>query len=218
MVKIQPINESKAIELYTKDKMTLRMIADELNTNHHRVKRILTKEGIEITQKGRIRRPFTDEHRKKISESSKGRPGYWKGKTMDKISVLKNMVTHLQYDVTINDLTSYENIEKLKVLNWMLSKHRVSKHFNTSKYILFIDKFYNDPQFNTIYQKWLDNDKDKWGKPSLDHIQPLSKGGTWELNNLQILTWFENRAKCDMTQEEWESFKDETQTNSLYFI
>lgn len=28
-----------------------------------------------------------------------------------------------------------------------------------------------------------------------------------ELSNLQILTWFENKSKRDMTQEEWEVVK-----------
>lgn len=212
------IDESKVVKLYTQDKMTLRMVADELNTNHHRVKRILLKNNVEITQKGRIRRPFTDEHRRKISESSKGRPGYWKGKKMEKITVLKNMVNHLNYNITIDDLIEFEDIEKLKALNFMLRRDRVNNHFDTNKYLQFINKFYNDEQFNLVYQIWINNNKDKWCRPSLDHIQPLSKGGNWELDNLQILTWFENRTKCDMTQKEWDSFKRNTNTNSNYFV
>ena len=53
---------------------------------------------------------------------------------------------------------------------------------------------------------------------TLDHIIPKSRGGTNELNNLQILTVFENLAKRDMTQEEWNNFKKETKTHSDYFI
>ena len=45
------MNEHKIIELYTIEKMTLRMIAKEMGTNHHRIKRILVKNGVEITQK-----------------------------------------------------------------------------------------------------------------------------------------------------------------------
>ncbi len=52
----------------------------------------------------------------------------------------------------------------------------------------------------------------------LDHKIPISKGGTYDIENLQILTWFENRAKCDMTQEEWEKFKNKTNTESAYFV
>ncbi len=67
------MNEHKIIELYTIEKMTLRMIAKEMGTDHHRIKRILVKNGVDITQKGRIRKPFTDEHKAKISKAAKGR-------------------------------------------------------------------------------------------------------------------------------------------------
>lgn len=58
-----------------------------------------------------------------------------------------------------------------------------------------------------------------WAKPSLDHIIPKSKGGSDEdISNFQFLTVFENLAKRDMTQNEWEKFKKETNTTSDYFI
>ena len=34
------------------------------------------------------------------------------------------------------------------------------------------------------------------------------KGGTNNINNLQVLTWFENRCKNDMTQKEWDNMKE----------
>jgi hypothetical protein len=46
----------------------------------------------------------------------------------------------------------------------------------------------------------------------------LSRGGTSKLSNLQILTVFENLAKRDMTMEEWNIFKEKTNTHSNYFI
>ncbi|MBR0288533.1 MAG: HNH endonuclease [Selenomonadaceae bacterium] len=47
----------------------------------------------------------------------------------------------------------------------------------------------------------------KYDRLSLDHIIPLSRGGTWDLENLQVISWFDNRAKCDMTQDEYEAMK-----------
>lgn len=47
----------------------------------------------------------------------------------------------------------------------------------------------------------------KYKKPSLDHITPKAKGGTSSLDNLQFLSWFENRCKNDMTQNEWDNLK-----------
>lgn len=55
-------------------------------------------------------------------------------------------------------------------------------------------------------------------KPSIDHIIPLSRGGTSKIDNLQILTVFENLAKRDMTMLEWNNFKYSTNTHSNYFI
>ena len=42
---------------------------------------------------------------------------------------------------------------------------------------------------------------------SIDHIIPKAKGGTNLLSNLQFLSWFENRCKNDMTQDEWNTLK-----------
>lgn len=56
------------------------MIADKFNTDHHKIKRILEKYNIEITNKGRKRKsskgykrkPFTEEHKRNISLLKKG--------------------------------------------------------------------------------------------------------------------------------------------------
>lgn len=49
----------------------------------------------------------------------------------------------------------------------------------------------------------------------IDHIIPKAKGGTNSLDNLQFLSWFENRCKNDMSQEEWKVLKSNIQE---YFI
>lgn len=207
--------EQEIIKLYTESRFTLRMIAEKFNTNHHKIKRILIKNGITITRRNTLKK-FSDEHRKKISESSKGRPCYWKNKKMPLITNYKNMLSHLKYDIDLEWLMQFKDIEKLKLLNKSLTRGRDCIGVNTEIYKSFIEKFYNDIQFNKIYETWINNDKEKYLKPSLDHINPKCKGGKIDdINNLQFLSWFENRCKNDMSIEDWITFK----TNiTKYFI
>ena len=80
-------------------------------------------------------------------------------------------------------------------------------NIDTDWYIRYIDKFYHNKQFNAVYATWAEHQKDPYLRPSIDHIIPKAKGGTNDIDNLQFLTWFENRCKNDMTQTEWDNLK-----------
>lgn len=207
----------KIKKMYVKDQMSLREIAKILGTNHKLISRIIKREGIEITKRSKLR-AFTDEHRKKISESSKGRAGVWLGKKMPESTNRKNMVAKLSRPlVTVDTLFKYKDFDKLKFLNRVISRHR--KEFQCDEnYIVYLDKFYFDETFNLLYENWIQSGKNKWFMPSIDHVKPKSKGGVFDLSNIQFLTWFENRAKAEMTQEEWTNFKKQTNTTSDLFI
>jgi len=151
-------------------------------------------------------RVFTDEHRRRISESCMGRKTWSQGKKMTRDHKLKNMKAHLKYDVSLEWLNSFEDIEKLKYLNHSIARERDYRGFTTEIYKQFIKKFYNDKKFNALFEKWLVT-KDKWMKPSLDHIKAKCNGGTLLLDNLQFVSWLENRAKVNIDQNEWELMK-----------
>ena len=201
------MNEKKIVSMYINERYTLRHLAEICNTDHHRIRRILEKNNVTITRRNTLKE-FTPEHRRKIGESSKGRPCFWKGKKMNRESVLKNMANHLKYDVPFEWLDQFEDIEKLKFLNHSIARERDYAGFTSELYKQFIEKFYYDKQFNDIYSRWLDNKNDKYLKPSLDHINPKSKGGVLtDLNNLQFLSWFENRCKNDLDMDAWNQIK-----------
>lgn len=198
------MDTKKIIELYAEG-YTLRHISEIIGTDHHRIKRILVKNGIEVTNR-KTKKEYTEEHRLNISIRNKGRKCWSTGLKMSKDHVLKNMKAHLKYDVTIEWLSKFEDIEKLKYLNRSLSRKRDCEGFTTEIYIQFIERFYVDNKFNELYYKWIETN-DKWIKPSLDHIEAKCNGGSLLIDNLQFISWLENRSKVDIEQTEWNKIK-----------
>lgn len=211
----EKIDEDAVIQMYVNDCFSMRRIADIVGTNHHMIKRILERHGIVICQKNRVRKPFTIEHKQKISESRKklkenGWIPYNKGlKTINRKDgrglLYKNMLAHLRFSVSIDWLMRFD-FEKLKALNTAISNRSNRWNITTDEYVRYIEHFYNDKQFLIVYEKYRNNPC-TYTKPSIDHIIPKSKGGTNDLSNLQFLSWFENRCKNDMSQEDWDIIK-----------
>lgn len=198
------MSEKEIVKMY-ENGYTLRHISDIFKSNHHMIKRILIRNGIEITKRKTLK-PYTDEHRRKVGASSKGRKCWANGLKMTREHILNNMKAHLKYDVSLEWLGMFEDIEKLKYLNRSLSRKRDCEGFSTEIYIAFIEKFYYDKKFNDLYSKWVETN-DKWIKPSLDHIVAKAKGGSLLVDNLQFISWLENRAKIDIEQDLWDKIK-----------
>lgn len=128
--------------------------------------------------------------------------------------------------ITEDYLMQFDDFEKFLFVHKMLT-HITDNYYGTHcdliEYEQAIKYFYDNKIFNILYTKWLNTPRQSSTfydmlKPSLDHIIPLSRGGTSQLSNLQVLTVFENFAKRDMTMEEWNNFKISTNTHSDYFI
>ena len=205
--------EQKIIETYKPKVTTLRQVADACGTDHHRVKRVLLKNNIPVL-KG-VNKPITDEHRAKISATSKGRTSWIKGKKATKQMLYKNMASHLRFDIDYKWLMQFDDVEKLKTLNRCVTNRSGRFAVDTEWYKLYVLKFWNCPTFNLIYDRWVKSNYEFLKQPSLDHIHPVCKGGDLDLDNLQFLSWFENRCKNHMSQDEWNLVKSNI---SDYFI
>lgn len=118
-----------------------------------------------------------------------------------------------------------DNFEDFLFVHKMLT-HITSGYYRKcpiEEYEKAILYFINDKQFWSVYNFWkqYSNKTSTFydlAKPSIDHKVPSSKGGTDTLDNIQVLTVFENLAKRDMTWDEWQNFKIQTHSTSDYFI
>lgn len=211
------MNEQLIIDQYVNYNKTIRDISIEFEISSKKISKLLTLNHIPKKRKNNnSNRILSSTTKNKISKSLKSRTTPRKGSKMSLSKRFVNIRAQLKLDRSI-DLSKYEDIDKLLEI----TKHliRIPKCKKNQDFIIsFISKFYKDQKFNEIYDFWKNNGNNKWAKPSLDHIVPSSKGGDWNLENLQFMTWFENRCKCDMNMEEWNNFKEITQTKSNYFI
>ena len=202
------------IRLYTEDRWTLRRIADHFATNHHHIRRVLDAHSVTITG-NREKKPISNETRQKMSVAARRR-----GPRLVKTACTEeqNRANQRRKLQTLLDLAAYEDFERLKFLTRMRSRYRKQLGSTDADLKAFIDKFWDDPAFNALYERWIASGKNKWWMPSLDHKHPRSRDGGWELSNLHMLSWFENKAKEAMTLEEWQDFKRINRTTSDFFI
>ena len=190
--------------LYCKNNWSLRQIAILYNTNHHKIRRILKKYGIKIVKQPR--QPFTQEHKKNISLARKGHESWIKNTKASIFNRYKNIAGHLRFNINYDWFLQFDDIDKLIFLNRCIRSNRFIQR-SDEWYTEYILKFYHDETFNMLYKKWLLNNKNKYMRPTIDHIIPKSKGGSDDISNLTFLSWFENRAKDNMSLSEWNSIK-----------
>ena len=180
------MNAELIVDLYKKGD-SMRSIADKLGTNHKLISRVLKKNGIKTREPKNLRGV------KKFN--------------CDVERNYNNMATHLRFDVSVEWLMQFNDFDKLKLLNEVITNRSGRWGVSTEWYKSYISRFYYDEQFNKVYERWINSGKEKYKKPSLDHITPKAKGGTNNIENLQFLSWFENRCKNDMAQTEWDNLK-----------
>jgi len=204
------IDEQEVVRLYAVEMWTLRRIARLFDTNHHIVERVLNRNSVFKDDKGRKQGP----RKKPKPRTTPRKKSRWKI-VHTEANNRKNMKRKLKTDL---DLSVYEDFGKLRFLTRVLSRQRKHMGFEDATRKAFLDKFYFCPKFNWVYDRWLKGQKNKWLMPTLDHKIPRSRKGDWSLENLQFLTWFENRAKADMTAEEWAEFRIRYNVTSTLFI
>ncbi len=197
------------VRLYTVELWTLRRIAKRFNIHHTYIREILFKNNVEIINSNRNREPTSEEARKNLREGHAKRDlsSYRRGFKQPDESVYKTMAKTIRFDIEVGWLIQFKDRKKFAKLNYCAHRERDYGKFTTGKFKEYIEKFYFDPQFNAVYDLWMDSGKNKFLTPSLDHINPKVNGGNNDLNNLRFITMLENRMKSDMNLDEWEVLK-----------
>jgi len=183
---MKEIKDGSVVGLYLGG-ASMRSIAKNIGTNHKLISTILKRNNVTT------RKPKNLRGVKKFDCAIKRQ--------------YNNMATHLRFDVSIDWLMQFDDFSKLKLLNDVITNRSGRWDVSTEWYKSYIERFYNDKQFNCIYIAWVDSGYVRYKKPSLDHVTPKAKGGANDLTNLQFLSWFENRCKNDMTHIEWDNLK-----------
>ncbi len=198
------MDEKLIIHNYVIGRKSVRSIAYELNTDCHRIKHILHKYGILIALKDRTGRQSGYEIYNGETESDNESNKHTKShKHMKRSShSIQNRAADMDFPA------QFEDKEKIGILNGLLLKDKAGVNFGTEKHKQFIEKFYDDPKFISVYTDWLAENKAAFAEPSLGYIIPLSKGGTPDIDNLQIIPSCLNLAKSDFLPEEWEYIKN----------
>ena len=205
---------ANATRWYVDDQMPMADIAVRLDTTATTVRRLLVRNGVQIVSRRRWG-PHAAETKRKLSEALKGHPGWAIGIPKPDSARRANMQTHLK---TAIDLERYQDFGRLKILSKNLRRHKKFIGNEDAARLAFLEKFYFDADFNSVYDAWVKSGKNKWYYPSLDHKNPRCNGADWSLENLCFMTWFENRAKADMDEKEWGEFKAATNTHSSLFL
>ena len=127
----------------------------------------------------------------------------------------ERMTRLLKYDVSIEDLMQFKDIEKLRMLYKKLHVQRghgpIGRMYfdNEEELLKALNKLYYDQNFNRVYERWIETG-DKYDCVSIDHIIPVStclETGLFDnpqcAENICVMSHFENNAKGEMTMQEY---------------
>jgi hypothetical protein len=149
--------------------------------------------------------------RKKQTKRTK-RPGT----RSKKVTLMKNLINGLnkprktgngqnKYNINIGFFHRFDNLDinKIKLLNRMRKRIQL----NETQYKQYLNTFYYNNDFNKLYTLWANGYN--FCRPVIDHIIPVCRGGTDDLDNLQILSDIENYMKSSIDINSWFVLKKE---------
>lgn len=214
LIPVDIIND--CVKEYSETNISIPELSKKFNVSYGNLKYALKRHGciIEKRGNGHLGLTRTAETKLNISTSKIGKPNFLKRglkySAKQRLHIISGMLNFS------DDLSEFESdVDRFLLLKALAIRSISNK--NITEILKFIRYFFIDDQFNKVYDNWKKTQL-TLAKPSIDHIIPISRGGSSDLSNFQILTWFENRTKNNMTEEEWSDFKKRTNTQSDLFV
>lgn len=231
MTKIETLSYLQKDEILKdfKDNIKLEVIKDKFNINGKQLRQILLEKGLTDFKRESYSCKYDYSNINKVLELFK--QGFNIRQISEQLNVPKYVIrTYLnKYNIERKDVidSSLKFFSKANISNELDFSYLENKDMDKVKHLRrlymkiknnsnkkitftfkdFLDKFYTDIKFNKIYHKWIESYKKSELFPSIDHMESTSLNGTNDLDNLQIITWLENRAKNNLPQDEWEYIK-----------
>lgn len=141
----------------------------------------------------------------------------------EKLSIIKphrftKFVHNLVWEVDNIWARQFKNFEKLTCLVKRINK-KMRKEMDTPMFKAYVEKFYFDENYNNIYNYYISKGKDRMLAPSLEHVNPVSKGGSQtDLDNIIFITFFENHVKEATPNDEWQEVKKDLLANPSKYL
>ena len=198
--------QREIVKRYKNDHLSCRYIALLYGTNHKVITRVLRKNGVEITNKDRVRKPYgysaiaeddiydmknpEDKHRRymrKLSKIDFARKHGLDEKWVLQFDLLKMKEIYFMYNNIHIPVNSDVKVKSIKE---------------------FIEHYYNDPCFNKFYDQYKAYGNKPYMKPRIIVMTPFSCGGKFEYTNFVVVPYFIYKKRPEMTDNEWESIKD----------
>jgi hypothetical protein len=188
------------IEHYFPGKTSIREAARSAGVSNHRMKRALISAGVEILRAPT--QPFTESHKQALRGKRPWAKCWSRGKKMSADFRLKNAISHSRFDVSYEWASQFD-LDVFMAINKAITPRSGRWSITSDDYRMIVEKFGRCSTVRRIVQRWLASGRNKYLALSFDHIKPTCRGGGCGIENIQPMTWFENRCKNDMTQEEW---------------
>ena len=114
----------------------------------------------------------------------------------------------LSREIPIEFYRQFDDFDRMRLLHRIVNNSRGSGNrsyrWSDEEYKQIMITLYDQPPYSQYFYHYIATGND-WDKPSLDHIDPVSKNkeSSWSKDNVHIMSVFENQCKSDLDWKEY---------------